>query len=74
MFLMMIPEKPYQAKVRAGPYHPTSSANFLLNKTMSRTGFAVLRYRLARLFAHFSASLVNRWSGFEILLSKLHIL
>jgi hypothetical protein len=60
MFLIKIPLAMYQAKVRQGPVHPTSSANFLLNNTMSRIGFVVFKYRLAKLLDHFSASDVRR--------------
>ena len=43
MFLMKIPLAIYQAKVRQGPVQPTNSANFLLNKTISRIGFVVFK-------------------------------
>lgn len=56
---MMIPEKPYQEKVRAGPSQPTSSDNFLEKRIMSRVGFTRLQYRVERHMAHFSASWVS---------------
>lgn len=59
IFLINNPENPYHANVKSGPYHPTSSANFLLNKTISSIGLTVFKYKLARLFAHFSVSLVS---------------
>lgn len=74
MFLMKIPLAMYQAKVSKGPVQPTSSANFLLNNAISSIGFVVFKYKLAKLLDHFSASEVSRWSGFAILLSRLHIL
>lgn len=41
--LMMIPEMKYQAKTMIGPYHPTTSANFLEKRMISRHGLVTLR-------------------------------
>ena len=35
---MTRPEKKYHPMIRAGPSHPTNSANFLENKKISKTG------------------------------------
>ena len=39
MSLITIPEMKYHPITRAGPSQPTSSANFLENKKISKTGF-----------------------------------
>jgi len=57
---MIMPEKPYQAKVMAGPSQPTSSDSFLEKRIMSRNGLTRLQYRLDKLMAHLSASCVKR--------------
>lgn len=48
MNLMMIPEKKYHPTTRAGPSHPTSSASFLENIIISRTGFVIFKYNPER--------------------------
>lgn len=57
--LMTMPERMYQKYTRRTPSLPTSSASFDENRVISRIGFVIFKYRLARDCAHFSASYVN---------------
>jgi hypothetical protein len=43
--LIIAPAIKYQTKIIVGPSQPTSSANFLENKIISKTGFVKLRYK-----------------------------
>lgn len=56
MNLMIIPEMKYQPTTKEGPCHPTNSASFLENRTISKTGFVIFKYKLESDWAHFSAS------------------
>jgi len=54
--LMIMPERAYHEKVMAGPYHPTTSASFLENITISKIGLVIFKYNCERDCAHFSTS------------------
>jgi len=49
MYLITTPEIQYHPIEAAGPYHPTSSASFFENKTISRRGLEKLEYRFEKL-------------------------
>ena len=44
IILIRTPDIKYQPIVITGPSHPTSSANFLENMTISKTGFVTFKY------------------------------